>query len=207
MQPPRKLPFKARLEPSERREKIEQAAAELFAARGYEASSLDQIAQAAQVTKRVIYDHFTSKRELHNSLLRKRSEQLLAFVAAAVDGQGTAAERMLAGVEAFFAFVETHPDAWRMLFRDPAPDPRIAAAHRQAQARASQAIAAMMASEPALEAAHDDQWLEMMAEQVKSALDGLAGWWYEHREVPRADIVAAALDFAWRGLDSFTDEP
>src|SRR2546421_10024972 len=57
----RKLPYKPRLTRTERREVIERAAAQLFAERGYEAVSMDDVALAADITKPTLYDHFTSK--------------------------------------------------------------------------------------------------------------------------------------------------
>ncbi len=56
----RKLPFKARLSRRERRQVIEQAAARLFAERGYDATPFEAIASAADVTRAVLYDHFPS---------------------------------------------------------------------------------------------------------------------------------------------------
>lgn len=207
MEHPRKLAFKPRLEATERRETIELAASKLFASRGYEASSLEEIARAAGITKRVIYDHFASKRDLNIAILRKRTEELLTLVAGAVDSEAAPAERLAAGIEAFFRFVQAHPDAWRMLFRDPPADPQIAAAHREVQARATGAIAAMLATHPGVrrtDVASQEEWQMMMAEQLKSALNGLAGWWYLHSDVPRSRLVSAAVDFAWHGLRGLT---
>jgi len=199
----RKLAFKPRLEASERREMIELAAGKLFASRGYEASSLEEIAGAAGITKRVIYDHFPAKRVIYIAILRRRTEELLAVVAGEVDSGAAPAERLPAGIAAFFRFVQQHPDAWRMLFRDPPADPQIAAAHREVQDQATAAIAAMLATHlGALSTGprRQEEWQTLMAEQLKSALNGLAGWWYVHPDVPRSRLVRAAVDFAWHGL-------
>lgn len=202
----RKLAYKPRLGPSERREKIERAAAELFAARGYEASSLDEIARAAGITKRVIYRHFSSKRDLQIALLHKRTDELLDLVGRETAVEAPAGLRLEAGVTAFFRYMEEHPDAWRMLFRDPPADREIAAAHRAVQARATEAIAAILATGLSPGVTAPPEWPALMAQQLKSALNGLADWWYEHREVPRARIVAAAMDFGWEGLRRHTAE-
>jgi len=201
-----KLAFKPRLKAPERRVSIEAAAAELFAHRGYDAS-LDEIARAAGVTKRVIYDHFASKQALHVALLRRQSEELLAVVDRAATIDAPPRERVVAGAEAFFAFVEEHPFAWRMLFRDPAADPKIAAVHHELQGRATVAIAQLLASDEAVHLRIDDRgdlWQQMIAAQVKAALNGLAAWWYEHRDVSRAEVVDAAIDLIWSGLSEHT---
>jgi len=198
-----KLPFKPRVPAAERRRMIERAAEELFAVRGYEESTLDEIAGAAGVTKRVIYDHFSSKRDLQIALLREHADELLELVAAEALADAPAERRLAAGLEVFFGFAEEHPYAWRLMFRDPPTDPEIAAAHAEIQARATEALVGFLSTEARFRppsGGEDSAWLEMVAEQLKSALDGLAAWWYEHRDVPRERIVATALDFAWEGL-------
>lgn len=202
-----KIPFKPRLTRPERRVLIERAAAELFAARGYSGASIDEIARAAGVTKRVIYDHFDSKAALHNALLEGQADELIRYVSARHEPHLPAGDRMASTVEAFYRFVEEHPFAWRMLFRDAPGDPSSAEVHRRVQERATRMIMGLLAADPHFRAAaagRGPQWLEMTAELVKAALNGLAGWWYGHRDVPRQQIVAAALDLAWTGLRAFT---
>lgn len=187
----------------ERRAGIEQAAAGVFAEHGYAPASLDDIAEAAGISKRVIYDHFESKRELHASLIERQTAALWAFVAERVQTEHTVELRVRAGADAFFRFVETHPDAWRMLFRDPPSDADSVALHRRLQAQTTSAIAALLSADPAAQhavATAEARTLEMTAEMLKSTLNGLASWWYEHRDTPRADLVSAVMGYSWLGL-------
>jgi len=43
--------------------------------------------------------------------------------------------------------------------------------------------------------------LEMFAQLLRTAQNGLAAWWYEHPETPRADLVDRVMEFAWLGLE------
>ena len=164
-----------------------------------------EIARAAGITPAVIYDHFGSKAELQITLLEAQTEELLAFVGAAVAGEfDEMAERIRVGVDAFFTFVEEHPYAWRMLFRDPPTDPAILSTYRRIHQQATAGIALFLrASAPPalLEGANIDRDLEMFAEMLKMAQNGLAVWWYEHREVPRRDLVDRVLEFCWVGFE------
>lgn len=179
-------------------------AMELFAERGYEGASMGEIAGAAGITPAVIYDHFTAKSELAIELLEQQTEALLRFVAEAL---GEAPERpearMRIGVDAFFRYVEEHRFAWRLLFRDPPSDPGVAAAYRRLNGRATAAIAVFieMGADGALAAYEQpDRAAEMFAEALKAAQNGLASWWYEHPEVPRAEVVERLLELCWVGL-------
>jgi AcrR family transcriptional regulator len=194
-----------RLSAEERREHILRAGMEVFAERGYQEASMVEIARAAGITPAVIYDHFASKAELQITLLERQTEELLTFVGAAVAGEfEDTAERIRIGVDAFFTFVEEHPYAWRMLFRDPPTDPAILATYRRIHRQATAGIALFLraAAPPELLARDDaDRDLEMFAEMLKMAQNGLAVWWYEHREVPRRELVDRVLEFCWIGFE------
>ena len=114
------------------------------------------------------------------------------------------AELMRVGVDAFFRYVEEHPFARRMMFRDTPSDPDVAAAYRRLERRATGGIAAFIeVGAGAALARFDDprQAAEMFAEAVKGAQNGLATWWYEHPEVPRGEVVDRMLEFSWVGLE------
>lgn len=194
-----------RLSAEERREHILRAGMEVFAERGYQEASMIEIARAAGITPAVIYDHFSSKAELQITLLERQTEELLVFVGAAVAGDfEEMEERIRVGVDAFFTFVEEHPYAWRMLFRDPPTDPAILSTYRRIHQQATAGIALFLrASAPPslLQDPAADRDLEMFAEMLKMAQNGLAVWWYEHREVPRRELVDRVLEFCWIGFE------
>jgi AcrR family transcriptional regulator len=166
---------------------------------------MSEIARSGGVTPAVIYDHFPAKSALAIELLERETAALLGFVADALaDSPPSLAEQMRAGVGAFFAYVEQHPFAWRMLFRDPPSDPDVAASHTQLNRQATAAIAVFLeqGDQGALAAYEDPrQTAEIFAEALKAAQNGLAAWWYEHPDVPRAEIVAHLLELAWDGLE------
>jgi AcrR family transcriptional regulator len=108
-----------------RREAILSAAEEVFARSGYHGASLDDIAQAAGISKALIYEHFTSKRELHASLVNAHVEEIFRRLQANAETGTSGEERLRGGIDAFLSFVEEHREAWRALFRD-AADPETA---------------------------------------------------------------------------------
>jgi AcrR family transcriptional regulator len=188
-----------------RRAAILDAALEVFAARGYAASSIDEIANAAGISKALIYEHFPSKRELHAALLAHHVTALFERLAESAATGEPGEVRLRAGVDAFLAFVEERRDAWRMLFRD-AADPEVAEAMIGVQQQATLAVAALIAAEPVQPAADDDHArrdlaVEMLAQQLTGAVQSLAYWWGDHPDVPREFLVERVMDFAWVGLE------
>lgn len=172
-----------RLTRDERREVIERAATEVFAERGYQGAGIDEIARRSGVTPPVVYDHFASKEDLYRRLLERQRDDLVAFWAQRLPlPPGRAALEGL--IDAYYAYVEAHPFAYRMYFRD--------TAHRDIQQQGNQLLAGLLRSVPGFEDA-DDATLQMSTEVLRTGLIGLALWWQEHPEVTRAQVVRAAM--------------
>jgi AcrR family transcriptional regulator len=196
---PETPPRRARLPAAERRAAILSAALEVFAERGYHGTSIDDVAQAAGVSKALIYEYFSSKRELHGTLLGEHVAELFARLQANATAGATGEERLRGGVDAFLAFVEAHRDAFRVLFRD-AADPEVMEVTAGVQAQATGVIVALIDADPEAPP-HTPRGAEAHAAMLSGALQGLANWWYDHQDVPRAELVDRAMEFAWVGID------
>ncbi len=182
-----------------RREAILAAAEEVFARSGYHGASLDDIAQAAGISKALIYEHFASKRELHASLVNAHVEEIFRRLQASAAAGQPGEERLRGGIDAFLSFVEEHREAWRALFRD-AADPEVGDVIERVQAQATAVIAALIAADP--DAPHESAHaIEMHAALLSGAVQSLANWWYDHQDVPRERLVERTMDFCWVGID------
>ena len=189
-------PRQKRLPAQERRALIEDVAAQLFAEQGYAATRLDQVAAAAQVTKPVLYRHFDSKKALYLALLAKHRALLPGFVDPAVTDEPFVA-RLPALLDDWFAYVQEHPQAWRMIFGDATGDAEIQEFRRDVQATARAVLAQLLEAQPEL--AIPAHQLEPLAELLRSAMVGLTLWWLDHPEVPRP-VIVDLVTRAWLGL-------
>jgi AcrR family transcriptional regulator len=197
-QPPRR-----RLTAAQRRAVIEQAASELFAERGYQATSIDDIATRSGVTAPVVYDHFTSKLDLHRSLLERHFADLREIWHEQLRGEDPSEQRIARAIDAWFAYVEAHPYAWRMLFRDTTGDAEVQSIHNEVIAQSRALVMPLFLRERGVEdiAQADLDALDMAWEVMRGVLQGLALWWYEHQRVPRARVVATAMNALWIGFE------
>jgi AcrR family transcriptional regulator len=105
-----------RLPAEQRRSQLLEVAIELFAAGGFHATSMEDIADAAGVTKPVVYQHFPSKRALYRELLDDVDAQLTHRLVLATASASTGRERVQEGFAAYFHFVAEHRAAFRLLF-------------------------------------------------------------------------------------------
>jgi AcrR family transcriptional regulator len=105
-----------RLPADQRRQQLLDVARDVFAERGFHATSMDDIAEAAGVTKPVLYQHFPSKRSLYVELLTDTGEQLLRALSAATRNVERGRDRVESGFLAYFRFVADSRAGFRLLF-------------------------------------------------------------------------------------------
>lgn len=176
-----------RLTRSERRRLIEDAATDLFARRGYAATTVEDIVRAAGVTKPMLYRHYESKQELCVALLERHRDELVAAPLAAFDPDAGDRRAQLAPmIEAWLDHARRHPHATRLLFTAITGDAVIEQTQHElhARQRATQ-VALLREFAPEL----DEAAAEPMGEIVRTSLAGVALWWLDHPEAPRELLV------------------
>jgi AcrR family transcriptional regulator len=109
-------PTTTRLPAARRRKQLLAVALRVFAERGFHPTSMNDVAEAAGVTKPVLYQHFSSKRELYIELLDEVGGQLRDTIGKATSEAGTPREQVTAGFRAYFGFVAEHEAAFQILF-------------------------------------------------------------------------------------------
>lgn len=170
---------------------IERAATELFARQGYAATSVEQIAAAAGVTKPMLYRHFESKQDLCIKLLERHRDELVAAPLARFDL--TAPDRrvqLTSMLEAWLQHAFQHPDATRLLFVPITGDRQVEQIQRELHARQRATQTALLREfAPGLQEAE----AEPMGELVRSGLAAVALWWIEHPDVAREVVVGLLL--------------
>jgi AcrR family transcriptional regulator len=164
----------------------------LFVERGYAATTVDDIVDAAGLSKPALYRHFESKQDLHRSLLLAHRDRLaqaaLATTPTTEDFDlGVMLHRM---IDAWFAHIERNPLTIQLLFGAATADASLRDLYEEVHAgQRANDVALLEAFAP-----HIPQHLrEPLAEVIRSSLAGLAGWWIQHPDVPRATVVDAMV--------------
>lgn len=205
---------RGRLTGGERRRQLFDVALRLFAERGFEATTMDEIAEAAGVTKPLLYQHFSSKRALYLELVDSVAEELLAEIGTATAAAPGPREQVEDGFAAYFRMLVAHKTAFRLLYGRSSPnEPELGSALR----RVEDAIA--VAIDPLIAAGLDPDHRRFLAYAVVGMAEGASRHWIEARgsggtgvggtgaarEDPRLDDEAQRLagrlaDLAWAGL-------
>ncbi len=100
---------------AETRRRILEAAERVFAARGFHAAKVEEVAKAAGFTTGAVYSNFAGKEELFLALFRQHTERRIADVETVAEAGGETEPRSQQAGEAFRAFIANEPD-WPLLF-------------------------------------------------------------------------------------------
>ena len=105
-----------RLPRDERRAQLLVAALEVFTTAGYHSAAMDEIADRAKVSKPVLYQHFPSKLDLYLAVLDLHIDSLVFAIQKAIAANRENSARVAATVEAYFGFIDSEGEAFRLLF-------------------------------------------------------------------------------------------
>ena len=169
---------------------IEEKSAELFAARGYEGTTLAEIAEACGVTKPIFYRHFESKKALYLELLGRHT-QAMPRLLDRIPSEGPLEARFEAILDAFFEYVGERGYLWEMIFRDSTGDAEIKAFREEVKDRARAVLAMFIKAQP--EAPVPEEEIEPLAEFVRTGAVGLALYAVDHPEVGREALVEVGM--------------
>jgi AcrR family transcriptional regulator len=191
----------SRLTGAQRQRLILDAAADLFAERGYERARLEEIASAAGVSKALIYEHFEGKRELYAQIMRKGTDESLGLVLAAAAAGNDSLGRLEAGLGAFLDFVADQPSVWRVIEQE-VSDPKIIALDQSREKRGVKAVAALLASDPEIARQNlGHKELELLAVMINGATVRASNWWLENPDVERDAVLGQLIEFMWLGIE------
>jgi AcrR family transcriptional regulator len=109
-----------RMPRADRERQMLAVAEQTFVELGYQATSMDHIAERVGVSKPMIYEYFGSKEGLLLACVRRVHEDLREVTVAAVLGADSPREALEAGLRAYFVFMDSHRRAWTMLLQEPA---------------------------------------------------------------------------------------
>lgn len=176
------------------------AAAQVFAARGFHAASMGEIAERAGVSKPMVYAYFESKEGLWRSCLAGARRRLFESIDRAVDTAATPEEQLWIGVQTFFAFVEEEPESWALL--DEAQAGPFVSEVAEVRRQVAGGVATLLRDAAAAEGAEETalEQTEPLAHTLVGAAEALANWWLEHPEMARDSAALLLMNFAWLGF-------
>jgi AcrR family transcriptional regulator len=190
-------PPASRLPAARRRRQLLEVALTVFGEQGFHTTSMNDVAEAAGVTKPVLYQHFRSKRDLYREVLTDVGGQLLDAITKATTAARSPHEQVELGFGAYFRFVADNEAAFRVLFGGGTRrDEEFAAQVAVVEGAIADAIATLIDVEG------------LTAPERRQLAHGLVGlaegtsrlWVADGAQEPPEQLAALVADLAWRGL-------
>lgn len=189
-----------RLPRAVREQQMLDSAVRVFSERGFHAANMDEIAEAAGISKPMVYAYLGSKDELFLACVHREGTRMLEAIVAVVDPSLPADEQLWRGLRAFYGFVGANRDGWVVLYRRARARPAFAGEIGRLRGQIVEVIAAMVERAVAAhgrEAKRGD--LMATATALVGAAESLADWLAEHPEADPDRTATRMMNIAWMG--------
>jgi AcrR family transcriptional regulator len=198
-------PVRVRMRGTERREQLIEISRRLFADKGFEGTSVEEIAASAEVSKPVVYEHFGGKEGLYAVVVDREVGYLLSEIEGALATGGRPRELVEQAALALLDYVETHTDGFRILVRDSSVASSSGSFASLLSDIASQ-VEGLLVTEfkrHGLEAKTAPMYAQMLVGMI--ALTGQ--WWLNARKPKKSEVAAHLVNLAWNGLAHLDVKP
>ena len=197
---------RVRLSPAQRREQLLTIAREVFAERGFEGTSVEEIAARAGVSKPVVYEHFGGKDGAYQAVVEKETTTLHAEIHAALTRPGAGPREILErGALALLDYIDRCPDGFRILSRDSSLANPTGSFASILSEIATQVEDILHAEFPRL--GHDPQYAHLYAQALVGLVAMTGQQWLDDREPERLVVARHLINLAWNGMAHLTPSP
>lgn len=195
---------RTRMSGTERREQLLDIARPLFAERGYEATSVEEVAARAGVSKPVVYAHFGGKEGLYAVVVDREVRQLLDMMRTALTA-GHPRELLEQAALALLDYVEQSSDGFRILVRD-SPIGSASGSFVSIISDVASRVEHILAGEFKARG-FDPEYAPMYAQMLVGMVGTTGQWWLDARQPGKHEVAAHLCNLAWHGLSGLDQNP
>lgn len=194
---------------AERERQILDVAGRTFATCGYHAASMDEIAAQAGVSKPMVYAYFRSKEALYLAYIERAGGELLERMRLAAAQDLEPEERIRAGIDELFRFVDEHRHGWTVLYTEAAArGGAVAEGVASMRARLADGVCQVLREVAAASGRGElsPTSLEGLAHASVGAGESLANWWLARESVDRETVADWLFRLTRAGLAAVLGE-
>ncbi|MDO5710564.1 MAG: TetR/AcrR family transcriptional regulator [Micrococcales bacterium] len=196
----------ARMTGKERREQLIRIGRTLFAARGFEGTTVEEIAASAGVSKPVVYEHFGGKEGLYAVVVDREIRTLLDAITHSLTTPGTGPRELVEQAAlALLGYVEESTDGFRILVRD-SPTGQATGSFASLISDIASQVEHLLADEFRRRRLDPDT-APMYAQMLVGMIALTGQWWLDSRLYDKADVAAHVVNLAWNGLAGMERRP
>lgn len=194
-----------RMSAAERREQLLVVGRGAFAEKGYDAVSVEELAQRAGVTKPIVYEHFGGKEGIYAVILDREVSDLLERMSEALTVSGARA-RVEASADAFLKYIEERPDGFRVLLRDTSKVEGARTSWTTVMGDVADRVDLLLAKE--LDSrGFDRTYAPLYSRGVIGLIANIGQWWLETGSPGREEVAAHIANLVFNGLERLEQDP
>lgn len=195
---------KKKLSAAARRAQLVEVGRSVFAARGYEATSVEEIAEKAGVSKPILYQHFGGKEGLYAVVVDREMERVVSMIADTIS-DGTPREKVERSALAFLSYVRDCPDGFAVLAHD-APVGNKEGSMASVLSEVAEKVGVVFAK-ALKDAGANPKAAPIYAHALVGMVTFVGQWWMEVRK-PSIEVVASHIAaLSWSGLGHLPQKP
>lgn len=188
----------------QRREQLLDVGRTLFAELGYEATSTEEIALRAKVSKPVVYEHFGGKEGVYAVVVDREIKRLLHRITEALTGEHPR-ELLEQAATAFLTYITEEQDGFRILVRD-APVGKTSGTFASLIGDVALQVEYVLAQQ--FKARHfDPKTAPLYAQALVGMVAQVGQWWLETNKPSLEKVAAHLVNLAWNGLGGLERKP
>lgn len=194
-----------RMTGSQRREQLLNVGRSLFAEKGFEGTSVEEIASRAKVSKPVVYEHFGGKEGMYAVIVDREVQRLTGAITNALDVGGHPRSIVERTALALLDYIESNTDGFRILVRD-SPVAQATGTFSSLIGDVATQVEHLLGAEfkkSGLKEATAPIYAQMLVGMI--ALTGQ--WWLETRSPKKDEVAAHLVNLAWNGLHGLERSP
>ena len=183
---------------AQRRQQLLDVGREVFAQRGYDGTSIEELAARADVSKPVVYEHCGGKEGLYTVVVDREMQRLLDRFTSALAAGGSPRELLERAALVLFDYIEEDTDGFRVLSRDSpvtGPPDGYASLLGEVAHRVEHVLGAQFSAR-----GHDPALAELYSQALVGMVALVGQWWLERRSPSKEEVAAHLVDLAYNGL-------
>lgn len=196
-----------RMSGRERREQLVAIGTRLFSEKGYEATSVEEIAAQAGVSKPIVYEHFGGKEGLYAVIVDRETSTLLDSLEQALSSREAHPRTLVeCAAVAFFTYIDEHNDGFRVLVRDSpiaqSSGGSLSALLGDVAARTEEILGSHFKAHGFPVSA-----ATVYAQMLVGLVAYTGQWWLETGKPSTQEVAAHVVNLAWEGLSGLDTKP
>lgn len=192
---------RTRLSAGERRNQLVEVGRAVFAEKGYEATSVEEIAERAKISKPIVYEHFGGKEGLYAVIVDREMDYVIGQISEAIS-TGTPRDMIEGAALAFMRYVQDRPDGFAVLSRDSPTQSGLA----NLLAEVADKVGSVMTTE-FKRAGYDPKAAPVYSQALIGMVTFVGQWWVENPKMSAEEVASHIAALSWMGLRHLPKKP